>query len=147
MTNILSSPRARSDEGPQICEKPTVADSLRIFFIINVLPKIHGLASKAPSGKSSAPPAPWPRPIPSGSPPNIRTMRRTCFITGIRYYNASAGRWISRDTLSERGGKNLYGFVRNNPAGRIDVLGQKCCLITVSRGPALGIRPLDTILR
>ena len=55
---------------------------------------------------------------------------------GFRYYNASAGRWISRDTLSERGGKNLYGFVRNNPAGRIDVLGQKCCLITVSRGPA-----------
>ena len=37
----------------------------------------------APSGKSSAPPGPWPRPIRSGSPPSIRMMRRTCFITGI----------------------------------------------------------------
>ena len=37
----------------------------------------------APSGRSSAPPAPWPRPIPSGSRPNTRMMRRTCSTTGI----------------------------------------------------------------
>ena len=31
----------------------------------------------APSGRSSVPPAPWPRPIRSGFRPNIRMMRRT----------------------------------------------------------------------
>jgi RHS repeat-associated protein len=29
---------------------------------------------------------------------------------GYRYYNASTGRWPSRDPIGERGGKNLYGF-------------------------------------
>ena len=42
---------------------------------------------------------------------------------GYRYYNASIGRWLSRDPLAERGGKNLYGFVNNNPVRRYDRLG------------------------
>lgn len=36
------------------------------------------------------------------------------------FYNPSAGRWLSRDPIAERGGKNLYAFVGNNPQGRID---------------------------
>lgn len=42
---------------------------------------------------------------------------------GYRYYNASTGGWLSRDPIQERGGRNLYGFVYNNPIGRIDRLG------------------------
>jgi hypothetical protein len=33
--------------------------------------------------------------------------------------------WPSRDPIQEQGGLNLYGFVRNNGVGRIDVLGME----------------------
>ena len=42
---------------------------------------------------------------------------------GFRYYNASTGRWLNRDSIEEQGGLNLYGFVQNNPPSRIDHLG------------------------
>ncbi len=42
---------------------------------------------------------------------------------GYRYYDPSTGRWPNRDPLEERGGVNLYGFVRNNPISRFDKLG------------------------
>lgn len=39
------------------------------------------------------------------------------------------GRWLSRDPIQERGGKNLYGFVSNNPLNRFDPFGheEKSC--------------------
>ena len=42
---------------------------------------------------------------------------------GFRYYNSSTGRWANRDPIEERGGSNLYGFVRNHASVAIDVLG------------------------
>jgi RHS repeat-associated protein len=42
---------------------------------------------------------------------------------GYRYYNASYGRWISRDPSEEKGGINLYGFVNNSPTTFHDQLG------------------------
>jgi RHS repeat-associated protein len=39
---------------------------------------------------------------------------------GFRYYNPSTGRWLSRDPITERGGMNLYGFVRNHPVMSVD---------------------------
>ena len=47
---------------------------------------------------------------------------------GYRFYNAATGRWISRDPIQERGGRNLYGFARNDPLDYWDFLGQRCCL-------------------
>ena len=44
---------------------------------------------------------------------------------GLRYYSASMGRWLARDRIEEKGGRNLYAFARNNAIGRIDVLGKK----------------------
>jgi RHS repeat-associated protein len=44
---------------------------------------------------------------------------------GYRYYNASTGRWLSRDPMRERGGKNLYALLNNAPLNSIDKLG--CC--------------------
>ncbi len=43
--------------------------------------------------------------------------------SGFRYYNPSTGRWISRDPIGEKGGSNLYGFVRNNGVSDVDELG------------------------
>lgn len=31
------------------------------------------------------------------------------------FYNPSTGRWLSRDPIEEKGGKNLYGFNYNDP--------------------------------
>ncbi len=38
-------------------------------------------------------------------------------VSGIPY-------WPARDPIGERGGLNLYGFVRNRPSSEVDVLGQ-----------------------
>ncbi len=40
-----------------------------------------------------------------------------------RGYDPDLGRWISEDPIAERGGLNLYGYVRNNPIQKIDALG------------------------
>jgi RHS repeat-associated protein len=42
---------------------------------------------------------------------------------GHRYYDPNTGRWLNQDPIQERGGFNLYGFVGNNPANFIDLLG------------------------
>jgi RHS repeat-associated protein len=42
---------------------------------------------------------------------------------GYRYYDPVTGRWPSRDPIGERGGVNLYGFVRNNGVNLWDYLG------------------------
>jgi len=42
---------------------------------------------------------------------------------GLRYYNPSTGRWLSRDPIAEKGGPNLYGMVRNSPVNQWDLLG------------------------
>jgi RHS repeat-associated protein len=66
-------------------------------------------------------------------------------VTGLyyylyRYYDPVTGRWPSRDPIGERGGINLYGFIRNRAGNRIDVLGldeDDSCLITVTIGHRL----------
>jgi RHS repeat-associated protein len=42
---------------------------------------------------------------------------------GHCYYNASTGRWISRDAMEEHGGPNLYACAANDPASSTDYLG------------------------
>lgn len=41
----------------------------------------------------------------------------------FRYYDPQAGRFLTRDPISYEGGTNLYGYVGNNPANRIDPRG------------------------
>ena len=41
-----------------------------------------------------------------------------------RSVHTVVGRWPSRDPIEEKGGQNLYGFVRNCPVQYIDRLGQ-----------------------
>ena len=49
-------------------------------------------------------------------------MHVACY--GYRWYDPLTGRWPSRDPIEERGGLNLYGFVKNDPVSLIDYLGQ-----------------------
>jgi len=42
---------------------------------------------------------------------------------GYRYYSPNQGRWLSRDSIGECGGLNLYTFVNNNPLTFWDHLG------------------------
>ncbi|MGJ8639320.1 MAG: RHS repeat-associated core domain-containing protein [Opitutaceae bacterium] len=44
---------------------------------------------------------------------------------GFRYYDASTGRWLSKDPIGERGGLNLYGMVGNDLLNQWDYLGLK----------------------
>jgi RHS repeat-associated protein len=41
----------------------------------------------------------------------------------FRAYDATLGIWISRDPTGEKGGMNLYAYVRGNPIGFVDPLG------------------------
>ena len=41
----------------------------------------------------------------------------------LRPYAPGLGRWMSRDPIGERGGRNLYGFVENDSANRWDSFG------------------------
>jgi RHS repeat-associated protein len=51
---------------------------------------------------------------------------------GYRYYNASTGRWPNSDPLGEKGGKNLYAFVLNDPVRFHDSKGLcPCCACVV----------------
>jgi RHS repeat-associated protein len=56
---------------------------------------------------------------------------------GVRYYAPTLGRWISRDPIGEKGGKNLNCFVGNNPINGADILG----LWKVRLDPTPGFNP------
>ena len=42
---------------------------------------------------------------------------------GHRFYSPELGRWLSRDPIEEKGGINLYGFVKNDSINNVDKLG------------------------
>ncbi len=44
-------------------------------------------------------------------------------VSGLRYYNPTTGRWLSRDPAEEEGGDNLYCFTENNPQSKFDTNG------------------------
>lgn len=52
-------------------------------------------------------------------------------VYGFRYYDATTGRWPSRDPIEERGGLNLYGFVGNDGINLWDYLGQRARIVVI----------------
>jgi uncharacterized protein RhaS with RHS repeats len=39
------------------------------------------------------------------------------------YYDPGLQRWLNRDPIAERGDNNVFGFARNSPIQRFDVVG------------------------
>jgi RHS repeat-associated protein len=55
---------------------------------------------------------------------------------GYRWYHPNLQRWLNRDPIGERGGLNLYRFLRNDPTVQIDPFGLECPPFELpSRGP------------
>ncbi|MDW8308000.1 MAG: RHS repeat-associated core domain-containing protein, partial [Verrucomicrobiales bacterium] len=44
---------------------------------------------------------------------------------GRRFYHVSLSRWLTHDPVHEKGERNLYSFVRNDPISHIDSLGDQ----------------------
>jgi RHS repeat-associated protein len=49
---------------------------------------------------------------------------------GARDYDASVGRWTSKDPIRFGGGMNLYGYVLSDPIDGIDPFGRDACTFT-----------------
>ncbi len=64
-------------------------------------------------------------------------------VYGYRYYQSLNGMWLSRDPISEKGGLNLYGFVRNSGVSAVDYLGLDFIAIGVGSVTPLGIKHLS----
>jgi RHS repeat-associated protein len=54
-----------------------------------------------------------------------------------RYYNPADGRWINRDPIGEKGGRNLYKFLFNNGIYSIDLQGFDNYVIGDSQEPQM----------
>ena len=50
----------------------------------------------------------------------VRDSESGFYLCTLRYYDASAGRWISRDPIGYAGGSDLYSYVGNDPVNAVD---------------------------
>ena len=53
----------------------------------------------------------------------VRDGESGFYLCTLRYYDASGGRWLTRDPIGYAGGSNLYGYVGNDPVNFADSLG------------------------
>lgn len=63
--------------------------------------------------------------LPIGFSTRYHDLETGLLYYGYRYYESFSGKWISSDSIGEKGGINLYGFVLNSPLKWVDVLGRQ----------------------
>jgi RHS repeat-associated protein len=51
---------------------------------------------------------------------HYRHAASNLYLAPFRAYDPGLGRWLSRDPIGEKGGVNLYEYVRNNPVNIVD---------------------------
>jgi len=82
---------------------------------------------------------------------SIRSMFLLAFavfpISASAFYDPAQGRWCSRDPIAEKGGMNLYVFLKNSPTSKMDRLGLSVIvpLTPDSVGSILGLDPESEI--
>jgi RHS repeat-associated protein len=69
-----------------------------------------------------------------------RDIETGLYYYGYRYYDPMTSRWLSRDPIGEKGGVNLYAFVKNKIIIAIDILGIKTFSFEQSEMTASGGR-------
>jgi RHS repeat-associated protein len=69
-----------------------------------------------------------------------RDIETGLYYYGYRYYDPMTSRWPSRDPIGEKGGVNLYAFVKNKIIIAIDILGIKTFSFEQSKMIASGGR-------
>lgn len=62
---------------------------------------------------------------------------------GLRFYHSGMGRWMSRDPIGERGGRNLYAFVWNNPCDDVDPIGYQTNETSSQQPPTAAQKRID----
>jgi integrase/recombinase XerD len=114
-------------------EQPTEAPSLTAVDLPAIMPQ-DPPEDDPPTGNVPKSPSPPPSSGPGGTSSNPLTSNplnrqddspensRVAYY-GYRYYDPVNGRWPSRDPIEDRGGINLYGFVRNRGVSLIDAFG------------------------
>lgn len=64
-----------------------------------------------------------------------------------RFYDPNLQRWPNRDPIEERGGKNLYRFVGNDPIHHVDMLGLQSVPVSLTEALASGnVAQVESIL-
>lgn len=58
-------------------------------------------------------------------------------MTRFRAYDVNIGRWLSRDSIGENGGYNLYGYCIDDPTNLLDPTG-KSCATWIAGGTVIG---------
>jgi RHS repeat-associated protein len=69
-------------------------------------------------------------------------------LTRTRAYDGNLGRWLSRDTIGEEGGINLYTYCINNPINLIDTYGESFASWLGAAGAGVGFilsLPVDAL--
>jgi RHS repeat-associated protein len=62
---------------------------------------------------------------------------------GYRLYDPQSGRWLGRDPIGEKGGRNLYGMAGNDAVSRVDPLGLQVFEQPPAPDPPAPAKPSD----
>ncbi len=118
-------PRQRRTGGNNCTFRKTACSAKRAYGPVNrPLPAKSRTTNLGPFGEVLRSTGPMARANPFRFSTKYQDDETDLLYYGHRYYSTSTGRWLSRDPIEEKGGRNLYCFVRNNAICLFDALGK-----------------------